>query len=464
MTTTDPIDSVALLSVSESPQQALPVHSGVESQSPVAPLILTIPPEITAEIFAHCLPSSPCRPEIDTAPLLLGRICRDWRSIALDSPELWASLEIDGVDVFVDLVEIWLSRARNFPLTLVLKISILDEEWNNAPLYIDVLQRHAQTWRDVMLELPFENLLLFRPDLQLPMLERLTIGFYNDDEAEIPVNAFRHAPSLRHLQLDIRIHPEAMPLPWAQLTSFESPSGVLTCESFLIILQCTPNITKCKVDIHNETEADRLPKVPPLMFLTTLSLGTSIPKVMDILEHLSFPALQVLDLSGILLGGRELLPPLHRFLSKPGCRLRELAIRIAGGGPRDEDIIRLLETQPGLEKFNLCEGSLNFHIAICQRLSDGSPFLPRLGHFIASPFIYPAEQITTAFPVMLDTLVDALSARWVAPPELFAQIRECTLSWSGSRTQDLDNIVAAFRLRQEELAALGIKMSVGEES
>ncbi|KAJ7457094.1 hypothetical protein FB451DRAFT_1275921 [Mycena latifolia] len=462
MPTTDPMDSLALLSVSESPQPP-PMHSCVERKSLGAPLILTIPPEITAQIFAHCLPSSPSRPKIDRAPLLLGRICRDWRNIVLDSPELWASLEIDRVDIPVDLVEIWLSRAQNFPLTLVLKVSVFDDEWDSAP-YIDVLQRQAQTWRDVTLELPFENLLLLGPDLQLPMLERLAISFYDNDEHDHPVNAFRSAPALRHLQLETSVHPAGMLLPWAQLTSFESRSGVLTSEAFLTILQYTPNIAKCKIDIHNETEVDRLPEVPPLMFLTTLSLGTSIPKAMDILEYLSFPALQVLDLSGILFSGRELLPPLHRFLSKPGCRLRELAIRIDGDGPRDEDVFRLLETQPALEKLNLCEGELNLHIAICRRLSDSSPFLPRLANLVASPFIYPVEQITTTFPVMLDSLVDALSARWVAPPELFAQIRECTLSWSGSQTEDLDNIVAAFRLRQEELVALGIKMSVGEES
>jgi hypothetical protein len=84
---------------------------------------------------------------------------------------------------------------------------------------------------------------------------------------------------------------------------------------------------------------------------------------------------------------------------------------------------------------------------------------------IASPYIYPVAEITTKFPMTLDALVDALSTRWVAPPESFAQIRKCILSWKGARTDDLDNFVAAFCLRQKELVALGINinMSVSDE-
>ncbi|KAJ6554425.1 hypothetical protein B0H19DRAFT_868891, partial [Mycena capillaripes] len=51
--------------------------------------ILTLPTEITVEIFTHCLPDEPCVPRTDTAPLLLGRICRTWREISLATPELW---------------------------------------------------------------------------------------------------------------------------------------------------------------------------------------------------------------------------------------------------------------------------------------------------------------------------------------------------------------------------------------
>ncbi|KAJ7185368.1 hypothetical protein C8R46DRAFT_859589, partial [Mycena filopes] len=51
--------------------------------------ILTLPVEITAAIFVHCLPEFPGHPSRTVAPMLLGRICRRWRNIACSTPRLW---------------------------------------------------------------------------------------------------------------------------------------------------------------------------------------------------------------------------------------------------------------------------------------------------------------------------------------------------------------------------------------
>ncbi|KAJ7181018.1 hypothetical protein C8R46DRAFT_940992, partial [Mycena filopes] len=51
--------------------------------------ILTIPFEITAEIFTHCLPNFPAHPSGTVAPMLLTRICRQWRNIACSTSRLW---------------------------------------------------------------------------------------------------------------------------------------------------------------------------------------------------------------------------------------------------------------------------------------------------------------------------------------------------------------------------------------
>ncbi|KAJ6513512.1 hypothetical protein DFH09DRAFT_852492, partial [Mycena vulgaris] len=51
--------------------------------------ILTIPVELTSEIFLRCLPDEPQLPSVSVAPMLLGAICRDWRSIAHGYPRLW---------------------------------------------------------------------------------------------------------------------------------------------------------------------------------------------------------------------------------------------------------------------------------------------------------------------------------------------------------------------------------------
>ncbi|KAJ7103813.1 hypothetical protein C8R44DRAFT_530495, partial [Mycena epipterygia] len=51
--------------------------------------ILTLPAELTSEIFLHCLPAEPVRPSAKIAPMLLGAICREWRFIAHADPRLW---------------------------------------------------------------------------------------------------------------------------------------------------------------------------------------------------------------------------------------------------------------------------------------------------------------------------------------------------------------------------------------
>ncbi|KAF8214973.1 hypothetical protein K438DRAFT_1562116, partial [Mycena galopus ATCC 62051] len=54
-----------------------------------------IPQDILVEIFLACLPTehNAC---IDSAeaPLVLGRICRHWRSVAYSTPMLWRSIHI----------------------------------------------------------------------------------------------------------------------------------------------------------------------------------------------------------------------------------------------------------------------------------------------------------------------------------------------------------------------------------
>ncbi|KAJ7818938.1 hypothetical protein B0H13DRAFT_2378617 [Mycena leptocephala] len=221
----------------------------------------------------YCLPTSISPPDIDTAPLLLDRICCGWRKIVRSSSGLWTSLKVDGIHIPVALIETWLSRAHNAAVPAV--------------------ERYSGTWRDLSLDIPHS--LTIRAAF-LPLME--------------PINAFRSASSLRQLTLADIVHP-----------------------TFLAILQYTPNIEKCAATIYNRG-SDRLPDVSPLMFLASLTLGTQIPEVLVIFDNISVPALQVLDLSNILFSGRELVARLHPILSNPDCRLRELIMMVLIPGGR----------------------------------------------------------------------------------------------------------------------------------
>ncbi|KAJ6458625.1 hypothetical protein C8R47DRAFT_995027, partial [Mycena vitilis] len=51
--------------------------------------VLTLPLEITSEIFIYCLPDKIARVMLNEAPFVLLKICRQWREIALSTPKLW---------------------------------------------------------------------------------------------------------------------------------------------------------------------------------------------------------------------------------------------------------------------------------------------------------------------------------------------------------------------------------------
>ncbi|KAJ6561438.1 hypothetical protein DFH09DRAFT_864274, partial [Mycena vulgaris] len=66
--------------------------------------VLTLPSEITAEIFLQCLPDTDVLGEDpvcemaeeleSNAPVLLMGVCRAWRDIALATPMLWSTLHV----------------------------------------------------------------------------------------------------------------------------------------------------------------------------------------------------------------------------------------------------------------------------------------------------------------------------------------------------------------------------------
>ncbi|TFK38340.1 hypothetical protein BDQ12DRAFT_630766, partial [Crucibulum laeve] len=57
--------------------------------------IRRVPEEILAQIFIFCLPTDRCAVmNVREPPLLLGRVCSQWRDIAVRTPRLWSSIHI----------------------------------------------------------------------------------------------------------------------------------------------------------------------------------------------------------------------------------------------------------------------------------------------------------------------------------------------------------------------------------
>ncbi|KAF5382821.1 hypothetical protein D9757_007311 [Collybiopsis confluens] len=101
------------------------VEEYIVAHRALASLERQLPPEILAEVFAQCLPKYGTR-DLDEAPLVLTRVCRNWRQIALGTPRLWTSLHVylppNLSDVAcsqrIEGVTAWLERSGSLPIRL----------------------------------------------------------------------------------------------------------------------------------------------------------------------------------------------------------------------------------------------------------------------------------------------------------------------------------------------------------
>ncbi|TDL22672.1 hypothetical protein BD410DRAFT_788510 [Rickenella mellea] len=118
-----------------------------------------LPVELLVEIFLYCLSTDrfpiPSRAE---APILLGRVCRAWRSVSLNTPQLWAQITLSSshpLDIWKSEtfhrigIREWIRRSGNS--TLSFEIGVHPEEHISAPFLTLVLQAEAHRWKGVRL-------------------------------------------------------------------------------------------------------------------------------------------------------------------------------------------------------------------------------------------------------------------------------------------------------------------------
>ncbi|KAH7887201.1 hypothetical protein F5I97DRAFT_1117491 [Phlebopus sp. FC_14] len=82
-------------------------------------------PEIFAEIFRRCLPKCPSVPRLDGMPLVLTRVCQQWRSIAVATPQLWFSLTASLLKAaeanYRFQWDTWVARVKSISLVFVVE-------------------------------------------------------------------------------------------------------------------------------------------------------------------------------------------------------------------------------------------------------------------------------------------------------------------------------------------------------
>ncbi|KAJ7612331.1 hypothetical protein DFH06DRAFT_152013 [Mycena polygramma] len=142
--------------------------------------VLTLPNEITSEVFIHCLPVYPkCPAPIGIlSPHLLCQICRKWRDIALTTPALWRAVSLtlrapDRLEQAVCLLESSLARSGSRLLSIELK----DNSTVDMSQFCRIIADYRARCEHLALSInkPFALLPTSHPSL--PFLRTLKLGW-----------------------------------------------------------------------------------------------------------------------------------------------------------------------------------------------------------------------------------------------------------------------------------------------
>jgi hypothetical protein len=291
--------------------------------------VLTLPPEIVSEIFLNFLPAYPeCPPNFGIySPLLLCRICRQWRAIAISTLELWRAIQIEvskndsdeKLAALLELLQTWLSRSGDYSLSLSLR-----ERSPKSPLSPQFLQAallHCHRWEYVEIWVDCKHLYLTQGEM--PLLRDLNFGpikFRRDFQPHALL--FDDAPQLKRITLPLRFSLNSIRLPWAQLTHLDAQFHF--DNECLEIMNMAPHLVDCKLCVL-ASMGNLLPVVvhPHLRHLSLFAADSTIRvRLWKVLDKMTLPALRTLRLNA----KRFPLDSLKEFVSRSHCILEELAI------------------------------------------------------------------------------------------------------------------------------------------
>ncbi|KAJ7889293.1 hypothetical protein B0H14DRAFT_3127016 [Mycena olivaceomarginata] len=281
----------------------------LESLDSIVYPVLTLPPEITSEIFIHCV-----RGYTRHGPLLVASVCKAWRTIALTTPVLWSEFQGSrfggsmGRGNPVSLLQCWLPRAGIRPLTLE---AIELGEFSHEDV-LSSIAPYASQWMSLDLTAGFRPIVFPVGAIRKPLssLKTLKIQVHRwPVGGPTCITAFAAAPELREIHL-IRMSLPQISLPWIQITrltlSYQSLPQIFE------ILQQTSNLEDLTVSLDDRHIVQLSPFTLPRLRRVKLSSAL-------ILNYLTLPALQSLDLTRVRAAERA---SVQSLLQRSECAIR----------------------------------------------------------------------------------------------------------------------------------------------
>ncbi|CAA7265208.1 unnamed protein product [Cyclocybe aegerita] len=361
------------------------------------PLAQRLPPEIVSYIFYHACPSPPPPSLPSTSPqrpqdfrylrraqaLVLGAVCKSWRLVAWNTPELWTDVSVHFESELrtgreLKFMEDWFSRSGRLPVSLRLSAvvdytlsvwGIAQVEEQRRSVVEAISTKHSGRLRTLEVTIPDPLFWDVISELRVgPGLEELSI------HSEVRTGAWMMPSLLRSLSTSAplpaprtvrvtSVPPTDINISWKNVTHLELQS--VEEGACFSILQQAPYVVSCK---FLQVLPDSAPPLPSNA--SSASLPSPIPIVLPCLKYLhysnsnrprafasgfTFPALQELSLT---VDGHLPSASLIALLTRSDAPLRTL--ELIGWTNDDEDgLMGLLRVVSSLQELHLCPSPLN---------------------------------------------------------------------------------------------------------
>ncbi|KAK7038850.1 hypothetical protein VNI00_010480 [Paramarasmius palmivorus] len=300
------------------------IRSYVDQHRAIISHFRRLPADVIREIFIQCLPTNhyPVR-SITQAPLLLTRICRFWREIAISTPQLWNIIHVHipqlvaEVDLEAHLslihkrkdgVERWLKRSGTLPISLSFSVDARPlfyfdtshhaqhnmtraRRMEHTMAFVAMLFQFASRWKLISFRVPLSVLIATssqivgpRTDIA-PRLEFFELDIVSDNAfGEEPQFGSTHAinagneinrfPAVRRIRVynDMQ-SPLLLLLTWHNLVEvvFHPLNGIPPIQALKILSMTCQNLEKCSMSIRvpwgTNDRGDILIELPKLRIL-----------------------------------------------------------------------------------------------------------------------------------------------------------------------------------------------------
>ncbi|KAF9011187.1 hypothetical protein BDQ17DRAFT_1272670 [Cyathus striatus] len=403
----------------ENMQRQHNLTKAIEAHRSMASSIRRLPQDVLRRIFSYTLPKDHnAVMSVQEAPMLLGRICSSWRTIAWSTPQLWTSIHIpvciaaasgsesseDRLQRIVrntDAIKEWLSRSDSCPLSISL-FQEPREEWirhvavefifpspdgfKGQIVYnlIQVLLSFSARWKKISFEAPSATLALLTKlmEADVPILESLKLE--SNDCGKIPAvfqfgtsgmsaseSPWRAAGILKANQLHA-LHLSRMqgtssmdfPVKWSHITQLclrghdrhTGQSLILDIPRILSVLRECPHLKTFFVKPTPPRVQSVHSSWPPLNLDSLESISISEHDAgVSLFRYLNLPSLTHLEYQGSS-SVDEHMPgrELHTFLLRSNVSIGTLSLDPCSLTP--EALISCLHLTPSLTKLHFGEG------------------------------------------------------------------------------------------------------------